>query len=102
MFAGHPSVWRGEDEWGTLGRSQTDPFFPSPPKGAHSCVMLGEQLDQGPGDKAAKQGKSAHGLSNPPMYLIKTGGKADKKRKQDYQSCSPPACLVCRGCLPSN
>lgn len=66
MFAGHPSIQRGDDEWGMLGRSWMGPFFPSPPKGAESHVMLGEQLDQGPGEKAESKGSQAVAFPNPP------------------------------------
>lgn len=42
------------------------PVLPSPPKGAESHVMLGEQLDQGPGEKAESKGSQAVAFPNPP------------------------------------
>lgn len=71
---GIPLSRAGEDEWEMLGKSQTDPFFPSPPKGAHSHVMLGKQPDQSPRDKAPSKGSQPVAFPNPAMYFIKRGG----------------------------
>lgn len=48
-----------------LGRCYMDSFFPSPLTQAGSCVLPGEQLVQGAGEKAASKGSQPVAFPNP-------------------------------------
>lgn len=100
LLARYPSLHRGEDEWRMLGRCYVDSFFPSPPKQAASCVLPGKQLvlELGSREKAASKGSQPVAFPNPSCTELRGG----QRRKQDYQSCAPPMCLVCEACSLSN
>lgn len=72
-----------------LGRCQTDPFFPSPQKGAESHVMLGKQLDQGLENRLLPREVN---LSKPLVYLIKgrgwEGGEENRIIKAAHLLCT--------------